>query len=476
MPAALAWLLVAVALLGLTWAVLVPAWQAPDENRHFAYAQSLAERFAMPGDADRLEYSTEQQTAIGAVNADQVAGIPATKPEWSRQAYERWLDQQASAPDGQRDDGGGANPASSNPPLYYLYASLAYRAAGGDIFERTVAMRVFGLLWLLVTTIGAWLLAGELFGRDRTLQFVAAGLAGLVPMMSFISASISPDGMMYALWTLFLWLGVRALRRGLDVATALALAGVVGVALTVKGTSYALVPALAFVVVVDLWRRRREPKARGIAVVGSAALALAVTAGLWALIARSLDRTASGQLVGTDGGAVFNLKQFLGYVWQFYLPKLPFQEPWPTSVGLPLYEIFLKGAWGTFGWLEVPMAEAVYVLLAFLTLTAFVAAGVALWRTRASFDLPIAVFFLLVLAALLAGLHWTEYHYILQGNVGFMQGRYLLPLIGLGGAVLAKALTLVRRDWRPTAVAAVVGLLVALQLYSLGLVIERYYA
>ena len=44
-PAPLAWLLVAVALLGLTWALLVPAWQAPDENSHFAYVQSLGERF-----------------------------------------------------------------------------------------------------------------------------------------------------------------------------------------------------------------------------------------------------------------------------------------------------------------------------------------------------------------------------------------------------------------------------------------------
>jgi 4-amino-4-deoxy-L-arabinose transferase-like glycosyltransferase len=301
-------------------------------------------------------------------------------------------------------------------------------------------------------------------------------VAGLVPMTSFISASVSPDGMMYALWTFFLWLGGRALRRGIDVPTALALAGVVGIALTVKGTSYALVPALAFVLLVGLWRRRREPGRRAIAVVGSALAALACTAGFWALIARSLDRSASGQLVGAEGGAVFNLKQFLGYVWQFYLPKLPFQEPWPTSVGLPLYEIFLKGAWGMFGWLEVPMAEAVYVLLAVLTGATFLAAGVALWRTRRTFDLPVAIFFLLVVTALLAGLHWTEYHYILNGNVGFMQGRYILPLIGLWGAVLAEALTLLRPDRRPTAVALVVGLLVALQLYGLGLVVERYYA
>jgi hypothetical protein len=193
-------------------------------------------------------------------------------------------------------------------------------------------------------------------------------------------------------------------------------------------------------------------------------------------VARSLDRTAAGQLVGTEAGATFNLKQFLGYLWQFYLPKLPFQEPWPSATGLPVYDVFVKGAWGSFGWLEVHMAEAIYVLLALATVVAIVAAGVALWRSRATLDPPVAVFLVLVVAALLAGLHWTEYHYVLDGNVNFMQGRYLFPLIGLGGAILAKALTLVPEGRRGQVLAGVIGLLAGLQLYGLGLVLERYYA
>ncbi len=48
-PASLALLLVAVALLGITWALLNPAWQSPDEQWHFGYAQTLAERGALPG-------------------------------------------------------------------------------------------------------------------------------------------------------------------------------------------------------------------------------------------------------------------------------------------------------------------------------------------------------------------------------------------------------------------------------------------
>ena len=49
LPRPLLLLLAAVAVLGLAWALLVPPWQAPDENYHFAYAQGLAEGAGIPG-------------------------------------------------------------------------------------------------------------------------------------------------------------------------------------------------------------------------------------------------------------------------------------------------------------------------------------------------------------------------------------------------------------------------------------------
>src|SRR3712207_9244995 len=60
-----------------------------------------------------------------------------------------------------------------------------------------------------------WLLAGELLGRRRGLQLVAAAVVGLWPMLVFLSSSVNPDAMLYATWSLTLWLGVSAIRRGL---------------------------------------------------------------------------------------------------------------------------------------------------------------------------------------------------------------------------------------------------------------------
>ena len=60
-------------LLSVTWALVTPAFQAPDEQYHFAYVQSLVERQARPGDAAQPNFSTQMARGIAGVNSDQVA-------------------------------------------------------------------------------------------------------------------------------------------------------------------------------------------------------------------------------------------------------------------------------------------------------------------------------------------------------------------------------------------------------------------
>src|SRR4051794_25552206 len=69
-PAPLAALLAAVFLLGVVWALITPAFQAPDENSHFGYLQSLADASELPGDLSRPLFSTEQRLAATASGAD----------------------------------------------------------------------------------------------------------------------------------------------------------------------------------------------------------------------------------------------------------------------------------------------------------------------------------------------------------------------------------------------------------------------
>lgn len=476
-PAPLAALLGAVLVLGLAWALVVPPFQAPDEQSHFGYVQSLAGGPGLPGVPGHQAFSTEQLRAQDLSNSDQTAAQILVKPAWSPAEWHRWQRIDAGPPPLPRTDGGGpGNPAGANPPLYYLYETAPYALfSGADFFSRVSAMRVASVLWLLVTVAGAWLLAGELLGGDRLLQLVAAGVAGLTPMVTFVSAQIGPDTMLYALWTLALWLGVRILRRGVTATAAIALLGVTGLAVVVKATGYALVPAALFALAVGLWRMRARPTAA--TRWGLAALAaLAIPVGAWFVAARVDGHAAAAQLSDASSSGATNVREIASYLWQYYLPRLPFMHRIdPVGGGLPAYEIFVKQSWGAFGWLEVRFPHWMYKWFGLLTALVGLAAAARVLARRRHVELAVAAFLLLSALALLAGLHWTDYHQWLAGGE-FMQARYLFPLISLAGVAAALAASWLRGRARAAAAGFALGGLFALQLASLALVSARFYA
>lgn len=471
-------LLLAVLALGLAWNLVTPANQAPDELSHIGYSQYLAETGSLPGrDLTGPMFSSEQAKALDDSNGVRAAALPGVQLNWNRQAFEEWRRSDAALPDSAKADGSGPNPASSNPPLYYLTTVPAYLlGSGGDFFTRLTLMRLVSLLWLLATVVGAWLLAGELFGRRRSLQLGVAGFVGLAPMNQFIGNSVNPDAAVFATWALAMWLGVRLLNRGLTAKGVLALFVTVGAACVVKATSFALVPAAAVVLLVALIRARRTgaPLASGriAGSIGLAAGGLAATFGVWTVISRLSGAATSAQAADVTSGGL-NPAEFLSYLWQFYLPKLPFLDAIAGQAPLPVYEFFVKGTWGAYGWLEVKFPGWLYVLLAILTVAVAVLALLGLWRGRRTLDWAIVAFFVLLSGALLAGLHLTEYQ---KGGIAFIQGRYLLPLSPIAGLALVRAIR-----WAPPArqsaliAASLAGLLV-LNLFSLGLVVDRFYA
>ena len=475
-PAGLGALLAVSTLLTLLWACLTPAFQAPDEQRHFEYVESLGTRLALPGDPDRAVMSTQLAGGIKGVNSDIVASQLKVRPEWSDGVERQWeaIDERAA-----RDDGGGPSPASSYPPTAYAWQALGYAAgSGGTLFDELLGARLMSALWLPVTVLGTWLLAGEVFGRRRLLQTAAAALPALLPMVAFITASVSPDGMLYAIWALALWMGVRCVRRGVPVRDAIAFFALVGIACTIKSASYALLPPAAFVAGLGLWARRPWHIGRLARYAAAVAVPLLLTFGTWVVIARVGDRPAAQQFTQTTSPtAGTNLRELISYTWQYYLPRLPGQNQYRIPPGgYPLLHVWITQAWGAFGWLEVKFAPWVYKLLAFITVGIGAAAAAALVRARRRIDLRVAAFLVLAFVALVLGLHWTDYHELEKGSIGFMQGRYLFPVIGLFGLGVAGAVSLAPARRQAAATGAFVAGLFVFHLLALGLVIERFYA
>lgn len=471
----LAALLAAVLIVGWSWALLVPPAQTPDEPVHVAWVQNLAERGERPDDGGRETgrgvFSTEQKLARQLSNYEAPILEPAVRPEWSEPAWERWREEQAGLRPEDRRDGGVENAAGGNPPLYYAWVAVAYRAtATGDLFTRWYAMRLWSVLLLCLAVVATWLLAGQLTGRDRLSQLVAAGFVGLHPGATAISAAINPDAGMIATWAVVLWLGVRALRGEPRLGRVLALLAATLAALLVKAPSFGLLPAVGLVAFIVGRRalRGRRPSRR--AAVSMAALGVVGVA--LVLIGGAADRLAAG--LRSDEGA--GPLGFLSYLWQAYLPNLPGQAALRNLPAFWGYDVWIRSGWGNFGWAELLLPEGAYAAIAAGVVVIFGAAALAVVRRRFTLDTSTWAWFAAVVGVLVLGLHWGEYNQFLNLGVSLLQGRYLLPLLPLGGLAVVAALSNLPRHRRVLPAGVLLVGLFALQLFSLGIVIGRFYA
>ena len=450
----------------VAWALLVPPFSVPDETAHFSYVQSLAENGERPargdGDPETRLFSTEEQVARQQVRNSVHFFDPDVKPAWEPSAERAWRAASEGLP---RDDSRGTGPQAGHPPLYYAYEVAPYAATpGGDLFDRLFLMRLWSGLLMLVTAAGTWLLIGELV-RDRALRLAGAACVGLQPMATFVSAGVNPDALLFAAYAVTLWLAVRVARRGPSRG---AVAGLVAATLVVsltKAAGLALVPAVLVVLVAAAARGRRpRASARVLAAIALGA-AVVVAAGVGASQGVQ-DRVPADLRLGT-------LRGFLTYLWDFYLPRLPFQRDYGMPGGGGGWNLH-EQTWAAFGFLEVRFPEPVYVLLGALALAAFAGAALAVRRGRVEVDrLTLAVLALTTLC-LTISLHWRDFQTIRIGDGHVIQGRYFLPLMPIAGVAVAAALANLRERLRPAGAGLVLGAAAALQLASLSIVAGRF--
>jgi 4-amino-4-deoxy-L-arabinose transferase-like glycosyltransferase len=333
-------------------------------------------------------------------------------------------------------------------------------------------MRIANGLLFVLTVALTWLAAAELF-RNVLARAVAAGAVALQPMAAFMSGVVNPDTMLMAVWAAFVAVALRLILRGF---TAWRVAGVIGLAIASVLTHGRGLPLLAVAVFAFglAWWRHRPAIGRRWAWAGAAVALIGVAVAI--------------KLVSANGGAYggeinlgrsFSLGQFGSFVWQFYLPKLPFMD---VRIG-PDYgyrQLFIERYLaGTFGSLEVAFSGRIYQLVQLAAGAGFIgliAAVVARWREIA-LRWDAFLFLVLTVVSCVGFLHLVSYRAIAGGSVNdpLIVGRYLLPLTCIFGLAAGFLVTSVRRFQLPFA-AVLLSLGILLQLGALGLTFARFYA
>ncbi|MGH2876927.1 MAG: hypothetical protein ACRDLV_11810, partial [Solirubrobacteraceae bacterium] len=159
----------------------------------------------------------------------------------------------------------------------------------------------------------------------------------------------------------------------------------------------------------------------------------------------------------------------------FYFPRLPFLTPFRTTPGLPVFDIWLRQGLGNFGWLVVFLPTWIYPVAGGAIGAIGIAAAGLVARLRDRRRLALLAFFGLTLLALLVLLHASEYLLVIDGGGQFLQGRYLLPVVGLLGLAVGLVVKAVPRRVGPSLCALCVTSLLALQAVSLASIVQAYY-
>ena len=413
---ALALLVLATLLRGVAWAAALPPWQGPDEPAHYEYVERLANGDYPPRDGAQVP------------SAALLASLNAT-------GYDRFLvrtpDRPLDAPlhtlPRERPDlseaGRGALSATAYPPLYYAALVPLYRLPGlTTATDRLYAVR-FGSALMGAALVWTAFLLFRRVARDG-LAVLGAALLSLAPLVSQASAICNPD---IGLALLSTALALCCVRLRLDGVTPLRALGTLALAVAVSATK-PVGPVAAGVIVAALlgvpWLLSRR---RG-ALVTSVAVPLAGLA------------VYAGALWHDGFSPLANARYAVSYVWQFYLPPLPFMEhifsPGIITDPVPAWAIWMRTGVGYFGWISAAMPRAVYQLAALTIALGALGALVVLVRERRL--QPAGRGALLVAAALavllfVVALHTAELAYLLQtrGTDRLLQGRYLLPVIPL---------------------------------------------
>jgi hypothetical protein len=239
------------------------------------------------------------------------------------------------------------------------------------------------------------------------------------------------------------------------------------------------VPGTAVVMGLGGWRLGGSRRRRlGMALlVGGAALAMPVLGWVeFTQIALQGDTNPTATTGSVSATAGVDLRKEISYVWQFYLPKLPFMNDLFPGY-YPLWEVYFQGFVGRFGQFFFDFPNWVEKLALLVAIAVLALAGRALWLHRATARrwLPELAAYAALLVGLFALLGVAGYQFREREGYAFEQTRYLLPLLPLYAALVAVAARGAAR-WAREAALVLVTLAVGHGVFSVLLSVSHYYA
>jgi Predicted membrane protein (DUF2142) len=392
--AALAIIVAAYFCLSITYSLVVPIFEAPDEPAHFEYVRYVADKRAIPFE-NHPWYPGYVQTA-GHGPLYYALGV----------LIAGWIDVSDSAAGWPRNPYFAYGPDSLGANLYQHSAAEQFPFRGTPLAVHL--LRVISVVLGAGTVIATWSLARTVFPHERWLPLGAAAFVAFLPQFIFVSASVNSDNLVNFLSALgmisVVRIGQGLGRRARDL---VGLGLVVGLASLAKGSGLALIPIGGAAMLVrgkrfgwHLWLRDVLLSAATFLLVAGWWFALTATR-LGDLGAYNSSQIAYPALVRTHPPSLAELSNFAQAAWISF--------------------------WAKFGWGNIGVDERIYELLGIAGALALVGLAVRAARDWRSPDFPRKAFFLLLLDVVVVGMLFISFWYAYP--VGGDQGRYMFTAV-----------------------------------------------
>lgn len=464
--------LIAVLFAGINWAGLIPLWQTPDEQAHFAQAQD----FAALGSRPQSGYSTSADIVL----SEKYLGVfrddrgnnkftyhPEYNLEYTNSVYGLYEKEIAALPIESRKILS-IDEAAGYPPLYYLYiAAINKQFWSLDLISRVFLSRVATVL--LSVSLGLTVFhIGKILFKDIFFAFILASLVAFQPMRMFAGSGVTSDALYNAVYPLVVLAGLLFYRRPQLKRLILILAMVL-VSIATKQQSALLFLWLVPVVIASAFRR-----GGGAEVITKISVILGIVFGSL-MIAINVLATYIPDLVFPLTGTIFK-ESGIPDVSTYQLAGPSVIEYFLAVLGEGYSQMF-PWYWGVYRWLSLTLPFWVYRAIKLVMIVSLAGWITGFRKIKAFADGKILLWLIASSLIYLVGIYsWNLLFWKSHGFPFGIQGRYFLPNLTEHMAVLLVGLLAIF----PARLRKIAGfvsatLMVLFNWFSLWFVSESYY-
>lgn len=415
------WLLLLVFFKETLFIGLVPIWHTPDEQAHFAQVAYFAQFNKMPGAGPDLNREIfESEKLLGTLRDDRgnnkFTFNPEYRIEYTDSFVGKYEQEIKNLPRSYRSEL--VRYESANyPPLYYWLSGLVYKLFYySDLITRIFATRFVSIILHLLMVYFAWLIAKEVFPKNKLNQITLPVIVGFQPMLSFVSVGINSDNLFNLLFTIIIYLNILVIKYKVSRNKILVVILVLSLTYLTKPQFILAIPMIILALLFSQFLNFKHSKI--------------YKAGMFSLMLF---------LFGL-GIIILMNRDFVNIIEKFY-PQSFFPESPKINISfitffqqtlLHSYKEVVPWYWGVFNWLGVTFPRDVHRVINRILIIAAIGIFIYIWKIVKKRTKEDYIILYLILASLFYFLGITIYNYLFTLNHGFpfgIQGRYYFPTI-----------------------------------------------